>query len=454
MKKQKVVKKPKVKEVKVEKTVAEPVKKVMATPQALRGMKDILPAEQPFWLFVADKARALAKAYSFEKIETPVLEEAGLFIRSVGKETDIVEKEMYVFEDLDGAKIALRPEATASIVRAYLNHGMWNLPQPVRLWYQGPMFRHERPQSGRYRQFFQLGFEILGDTNPVADALLILMASNLYKELGINTSIQLNSIGCPTCREVYKTELVNHYKAHRSKVCESCKKRMQRNPLRLLDCKEEQCQTVKKDIPQILDFLCDPCRKHFMSVLEYLEELGIPYFLNNTLVRGLDYYNRTVFEIYSVGDDGAAQSALGGGGRYDYLAETLGGRATPACGFALGLERTASKVKEINPALAEKKKIDIFIAQLGDLARRKAMVLFENFRKAGVKVAEDFCRTGLRAQLEIADKLGARYTLIVGQKELQDGTVIIRDMESGVQEIIDFNKAVADLQKKLFLNAS
>lgn len=428
-------------------------KKGVRTPQALRGMKDILPAEQGHWWLVFDKVRALAEAYGFERLEPTLLEEAGLFSRSIGKDTEIVEKEMYGFEDLDGEKVALRPEATASIARAYINHGLWNLPQPVKVWYWGPMFRHERPQSGRYRQFYQFGFEVLGEAGPVVDALTILVAYNFFQETGVSVSIQLNSIGCVECRERYKNELVSYYRANRSQICENCKKRIQRNSLRLLDCKEESCQPVKQNAPQVLDFLCDLCRNHFMGVLEYLDELNLPYFLNHTLVRGLDYYNRTVFEIYTSGEEGQSQTALGGGGRYDMLIETLGGRSTPACGFAIGIERAISKIKEAGQVLPQERKADIYIAQLGEQARRKSMVLFENFRKAGIKVAEGFCKSGLRAQLEMADKMGARYALIVGQKEVQDGSVIIRDMESGNQEMIDFNKAVQDLQKKLLLNS-
>lgn len=426
-------------------------KRKIRTPQALRGMKDILPAEQGYWELVFDKARSLAESYGFERLETPILEETALFTRSIGRETEIVEKEMYTFEDLDGEKLSLRPEATASIARAYIQHGMWNQPQPIKVWYWGPMFRHERPQSGRYRQFHQLGFEILGEAGPVADALTILIAYNFYHEMGVPVSIQLNSLGCAECRAKYKEELVRYYSAARAKVCEFCKKRIRSNPLRLLDCKEEACREIKQNAPQLLDFLCDACRNHFMGVLEYLDELNLPYFLNHALVRGLDYYTRTVFEIYSVGEEDGAQSSLGGGGRYDLLAETLGGRPTPACGFAHGVERAAAKIREAGRVLPIKEKKDVYVAQLGEQARRKALALFENCRRSGIKAAEGFCKSGLRAQLENADKLGARYALIVGQKEVQDSTVIIRDMESGIQETVDFNKAITEIKKKLLL---
>lgn len=420
--------------------------------QPLRGMKDILPADAPFWKIAFDKVTSLAADYGFERLETPILEEAGLFSRSLGRDTDIVEKEMYVFEDLDGEKVALRPEATASVIRAYLNHGMWNLPQPVKVWYWGPMFRHERPQSGRYRQFYQFGFELVGEAAPVADAVIILIAYNFYQELGVPVSIQLNSIGCLECREKYKNELTQYYRSERSKLCEFCKKRMQRNPMRLLDCKEPGCQPIKQGAPQILDFLCDPCREHFVAVLEYLDELGLPYFLNHALVRGLDYYTRTVFEIYATGEEGESQTSLGGGGRYDLLAGILGGRPAPACGFAHGLERAVGKIKEAGQVAPLFEVKDVFVAQLGEAARRKAIVLFENCRKAGLKTAEGLYKGGLRPQLEMADKLKTRYALIIGQKEVQDGTVIIRDMESGNQETVDFKKAIPEIKKKLFLN--
>ncbi|MBI5023162.1 MAG: histidine--tRNA ligase [Candidatus Magasanikbacteria bacterium] len=430
----------------------EQIKKGVRIIQALRGMKDILPADQKYWKLVFDKVVALASHYGFERYETPVLEEASLFNRSIGKDTDIVEKEMYIFEDLDGTKVALRPEATASLARAYIQHGLWNQPQPIKAWYWGPMFRHERPQSGRYRNFYQFGFEILGEAAPIADVIIILLAYNFYHELGVPVSIQINSIGCVECRAKYVEELTQYFRGQRSHLCEFCKKRLQRNPMRLLDCKEEQCQPVKQNAPQILDSLCDPCREHFMAVLEYLDELGLPYFLNHSLVRGLDYYTRTVFEIYAAGEEGASQAALGGGGRYDLLVSTLGGRPTPACGFAHGVERAASKIREAGRVLPLDEKKDVFIAQLGEQARRKAVVLFENCRKAGIKVAENFYKNGLRPQLEAADKLQVPYALIIGQKEVQDGTVIIRDMESGNQEIVDINKAVGEVKKKLFLS--
>jgi len=445
------------------------------TPQVLRGMKDILPSEEKYWSFVGERAEKFARDYGFQRIETPILEETGLFVRAVGKQTDIVEKEMFSFVDQGGENISLRPEATASIARAYLNHGMFNLPQPVKLYYWGPMFRHERPQSGRLRQFHQFGFEVLGDKHPIIDAQLISLVYHFYKEIGLEISLEINSIGCPICRPKYKEALVNYYRSHRSKLCPNCKKRLTRNPLRLLDCKESSCQPFKAEAPQIVDWLCEDCKNHFVKVLEYLDELQLPYVLNPTLVRGLDYYTKTVFEIWSTfassggasaekpttsstpsqskgeteGVLGGAQFALGGGGRYDDLVELLGGRPTPACGFSLGIERSILKIKEANLPVPERAGPDIFLAQLGEPAKRKCLRLYEDLRKEGLKLAESFSKDGLKPQLEVANRLGVKYALILGQKELVDGTIIIRDMEAGIQEIVDFKKVVKEIKKRL-----
>ncbi|MEK9151827.1 MAG: histidine--tRNA ligase, partial [Patescibacteria group bacterium] len=403
----------------------------VATPQPLRGMKDILPSEQKYWLHVRNTAEPLATAYGYDRIDTPTLEETALFARSIGKQTDIVEKEMFTFVDTGGESMTLRPEATASIVRSYINHGMFNQPQPVKLFYWGPMFRHERPQSGRFREFHQFGFEVLGDKHPVLDAEIILIAHLFFKELGVKTTVQINSLGCPTCRPAYLAELTNYYRAKRSQLCENCKRRLQKNPLRLLDCKEAGCVALKEGAPQIVDSLCEECKNHFMRVLEYLDEIQVPYVLNPQLVRGLDYYTKTVFEIWPAEETESSQAALGGGGRYDGLSEVLGGRPTPACGFAIGVERAILQLKARGIEPPVRNKPDIFMAQLGDVARRKVVPLFEELRKSGANVASSFSKDSLKSQLEIANRLGARYTLIIGQKEVLDGTVLIRDMEAG-----------------------
>ena len=427
-----------------------PGKKQKAPPELLRGFRDILPDEQGRFTAVRDAARAMADAYSFDRIDLPMLERADVFLRPLGKNTDVVEKEMYTFVDPSGDTVSLRPEATASVARAYINHGMLNLPQPVKLWYEGPMFRQDRPQAGRYRQFHQVGFEVIGVPEPIIDAQLIIIASQMLKDLGLDVTIQINSIGTPEARTAYLTELVSYFRPHRAKLSEDDKKRLQKNPLRLLDSKDPAIQELLAGAPQIVDWLDEDSKNHFMKVLEFLDEMQVPYQLNPHLVRGLDYYTHTVFEIWLAGDQGErAQNALGGGGRYDGLVELLGGRPVAGCGFALGVERVAKAMAEqgLTPPLRPHAKV--FFAQLGDAARRVGLKVFEEFRKADIHVAEAFGKNALKAQLEAANKMAAAYTLILGQKEVLDGTIIIRDMESGAQEIVDVNKVVSLVKKKL-----
>ena len=427
------------------------IKVTKKLPQLLRGFKDILPSEQKYWQLIRNKAKQMARDYGFERIDLPILEESSLFIRAVGKETDIIAKEMFSFEDRGGDNVSLRPEATASVSRAYINHGMLNLPQPVKFFYIGPMFRYDRPQSGRYRQFNQFGFEALGDINPVLDAQIIIMSYNFFKELGIDVNIQINSIGCPECRKEYKTQLIGYYKTQKADLCNDCKERLSKNPLRLLDCKEEKCIAISEDAPQIVDWLCDDCKNHFVKVLEFLDEIEIPYNLNSRLVRGLDYYTKTVFEVWIEKAEKKAQNALGGGGRYDGLVEMLGGRPTPGIGVALGIERIILKIKELEIEVPEKEKPDVFIAQLGESAKRKCLVLYETLRQEGIKIAESFSKDGLKNQLDIANKLGVKYTLILGQKELSEETILLRDMEGGIQETINYNKVIKEIKKRLGL---
>jgi len=419
-------------------------------PSLLRGMKDTLPTDQPFWNQIIKAVEALAQSYRYERIDTPILEEAWLFNRAVGKEADIVEKEMYQFPDRSNDLIALRPEGTAGVARAYIEHGFVNLPQPVRLYYSGPFFRYDRPQAGRYRQLHQFGFEALGDPHPIIDAQLIAVASRLFSSLGIPVTVQINSIGDATCRPVYVKALADYYRSRKNSICEACKKRLLRNPLRLLDCKEPDCRGLAVDAPQTVDHLCDGCRTHFVSVLEYLDEQEIPYTLNPKIVRGLDYYTRTTFEIYADGDEAAsAQSALGGGGRYDGLIEQLGGRPTPGVGFACGIERLVHLMRERGLEPPKPLAPDVFIGQLGDSARKLSLKLFDQLQREGVRVAESLSKDGIKAQLEVADRLGVKYTLIVGQKEMMDGTILVRDMENGIQEVVDIQKVVTEIVKRL-----
>jgi histidyl-tRNA synthetase len=335
------------------------------------------------------------------------------------------------------------------------SNGLWNQSQPVKLWYLGPMFRHDRPQAGRYRQFNQVGFETIGVKDPAIDAELILVAFNFYKDLGIPVEMRVNSIGTVEERNRYKSELVNYYRTKRSYLCEDCRQRLTKNPLRLLDCKEEQCQPVKEEAPQIIDWLTEESKNYFMKVLEYLDEVGVPYVLAPFLVRGLDYYTHTVFEIFATeGENAGAQSALGAGGRYDLLVEELGGKPAAAAGFALGLERIVSVLKQQGPnqsALFAEKKPHVFFAQLGEEAKRRGLKIINELKGSGLRIAYNFFKTSLKTQLEAANSQGVAYVLILGQKEVQDKTIIIRDMESGVQEIVDQKKVESALKKKLSL---
>lgn len=428
--------------------VATEKSRVGKTPQSLRGMRDILPAEQPLWEFLRAQCARAAHTYSFERVDLPILEATSLFERSIGRATDVVEKEMYTFADRGGDSISLRPEGTAGAARAYIEHGLLNVPQPAKLYYEGPMYRYQRPQYGRQREFHQWGFEIIGDAHPAMDAELMIMAMNIYADLGLPVALQLNSIGDANCRPGYEKALLAYYRSHKDEVCEVCRERMQKNILRLLDCKEEKCRALKVEAPQFVDHLCEPCKEHLMKILEYLDELDVPYAMNPQLVRGLDYYTRTVFEVWAA-DDETGRTAMCGGGRYDKLLEMLGGRPTPACGLSIGMETTVIKMKEAGimpPAIWQP---DVFIAQLGEPAKRKALKLFEELRQSGVKVSASFSKDSLKGQMELAGKLGVRYTLMIGQKEIMDNTIIIRDMEAGIQEIYDFKKTIPEIQRKL-----
>lgn len=468
------------------KVVVAPVVAVPEKPkeplQAPRGMRDILPSDEYLWRTVKEKAAKLSRGFGYGEIVTPILEHKGLYVRGVGSGTDVVQKEMYSFKDQGGDELCLRPEGTAAVARAFINHGMSNMPQPVKLWYLGPFFRRERPQAGRYRQFHQWSLEVMGDPHPVLDAEIISIVYAFFQEVKLPVTIEMNSIGCEQCRGGYKEELMRFYGSKRELLCESCKVRLESNRLRLLDCKEPQCELLKEGAPSLPDSLCEACRDHFMKVLEYLDEIQVPYNLNSHIVRGLDYYNRTVFEVFPVKTEdraqntedgqkteaqvssegqedlssaigfpssGGAQSALGGGGRYDGLVEQLGGRPTPAVGFSIGMERVISYLRASGGGVQRLEDTPrIFIAQLGDVARRKALALWHTLGSE-VPVVASLSKDGLKAQLEIANRLQVRYAIIIGQKEILDQTAIIRDMEAGIQEVVDYNKIVHEIKKKL-----
>ncbi len=431
---------------------AEPKKK-SKTPELVRGFRDVLPDEQWYWDRVEQVAASITKSYSFNRIRLPVLESVALFERTAGKESDVVTKEMYAFEDPGGDKVALRPEGTAQVARAYIEHGMVNQPQPVKLWYFEQFFRHDRPQFGRYRQLQQFGLEALGSIDPIIDAQIMLMAHRFYRELGVEVVLHVNSLGTPASRKDYIAELLNYFKQHKNKLSELDKKRMLKNPLRLLDSKEPGMNELKAGAPQIIDYLDAESKAHFMKALEYLDEAEVPYVLDPHLVRGLDYYTHSIFEVFMINpkNDEMKGLALGGGGRYDGLVPLLGGREnTGGMGAGLGVDRTILAMKQsgvFQPS--EEKRVDIFFCQLGEAARRKGLAVFEKIRVGGMSCAEAFGKGSLKAQLEVADKLKAKMALILGQKEVLDGTIIVRDMDSGAQEICDVEKVVGLLARRV-----
>ncbi len=418
--------------------------------QAPKGMSDISPGVQRYWEKFFKVGKELALFYSFDTIETPILEFADLFKKGIGLNTDVVEHEMYTLKTKGGDFLALRPELTASIVRAYIENGYANQPQPVKLFHYGPVFRHESSQAGRYRQFHQADFDIIGESDPVVDAQTIQVIFAVLTELGLKgLAIHINSIGDKACWGKYREELKLYYRNKISRLCKNCKKRLKENPVRMLDCKEEECVALKASAPNSIDYLDKPCHDHFKSVLEYLDELNVPYILDPYLVRGLDYYNRTVFEIMPE-DATGSQITLASGGRYDYLIAQLGGKPAPAVGGSIGIERTINEMRrqdiKVNTA---KPRTRVFLAQLGDLAKKKSLKLFEEFRKNSIYVSESFGRDSIKAQLRVADRLGADLALIIGQKEALDETVILREMQSGVQETISLEKIVNEVKKRL-----
>ena len=400
--------------------------------QAPRGISDILPQEQAYWRYVEQKAVNIGQLYGYERIDVPAFEDARLFTRGVGEGTDIVEKEMYTFEDRGGNKVTLIPEGTASICRAYLEHGLHNLPQPVRLYYFAAIFRYERPQAGRYRQHHQFGYEAIGDDDPALDAEVIDMAWQFFRSLNLHhLSLNLNSIGCKTCRPGYLAALRDYYANYADELCSDCKTRLARNPLRLLDCKKPSCQPIADSAPGSTDYLCQQCAEHFTQLQKYLGLLEIPFEVNHRLVRGLDYYTRTVFEIQP--DVEGAQNTLGGGGRYDDLIEELGGKPTPAIGFAAGMERIILNLKKQNVSIPPLPRPQVYIAYVGNDARDEAIKLASRLRQAGIGVMETIGSKSLKAQLRQANTLGVRHTVIIGDQEVKTGTVILRDMTAGNQ---------------------
>ena len=404
------------------------------------GTLDILPEDQDYWDHVRARARYLAELAGFERIDVPVFEATQLFARGIGAGTDVVDKEMYTFTDKGGHQLTLRPEFTAGVVRAYIENGLHVHPQPVKLYSFGPTFRYDRPQAGRYRQFTQFNVEILGDQDPAADVEVMAMVWDLYAGLGFRAlEFQLNSTGCPRCRPGYVAALKGYYAEHLDEICEDCQRRLERSPLRVLDCKAGQCQSVIAGAPHFVDYLCEECTEHFGTLRGYLDLLGRRYTVNHRLVRGLDYYTKTVFEVWAAGI--GAQAAVCGGGRYDGLAELLGGPPTPGVGVAVGLERIILVMKGLEVGVPSLPKPRVFLTHLGPRAKREAMRLAQALRRADVGAWLAYGERGLRSQLREAGKRGIRYAVILGDDELAAGVATVRDMLAGEQVSV----AVAEL---------
>ncbi|MGE0822009.1 MAG: histidine--tRNA ligase [Candidatus Binatia bacterium] len=395
---------------------------------AVRGFRDILPEESGLWQVFESQARTSFSAYGFSEIILPVIEKTELFARAIGETTDIVEKEMYSFVDRDDASLTLRPEGTASVIRSYIENSLYHKEPVSKLFYIGPMFRRERPQKGRYRQFHQVGAEILGRDDPLIDAELLLMLNDLFKALQLEVSVDVNSLGCPVCRPQFRESLKVFGEEKFAQLCENCHNRLHRNPLRILDCKEPGCQQATNGAPALADFLCEPCQEHFAKVQAYLQQESVPFTINSRLVRGLDYYCRTSFEVIALGL--GSQNAVCGGGRYDGLVEQLGGPAVPGIGFAIGVERLIMLMQAQKRQLSSAP--DLFISPLGEAAESRAFSIARQLRQSGYRIELESGRRGLKAQMRRADKLRAHHVLILGENELSAGKGTVRDMQTKI----------------------
>ncbi|MGI6128574.1 MAG: histidine--tRNA ligase [bacterium] len=415
---------------------------------APRGTRDLLPEETAKWQYVEEVIRDCCRLYGYGEIRPPLFEHTELFRRGVGEATDIVEKEMYTFIDRGNRSITLRPEATASTVRAYLEHKLYAGPQPVKLYYMGPMFRYDRPQAGRYRQFSQFGVEVIGADDPSVDAEVITLVLDLCTRLGLtDLEVELNSIGCPLCRKQYRQALLDYLSLHENRLCKTCCDRIKRNPLRVLDCKEEDCHNLAKTAPQVIQYLCAECGNHFESVKKCLQSVGVKYVLNPTLVRGLDYYTKTVFEVTWSGL--GAQTAVCGGGRYDGLVEECGGPPTPGVGFAMGLDRLLLAWEKVGSGLVGDNKPSVYVAALTKEDGNDAFALLTSLRQANIAADKDYRQASLRAQLKAANRSGANWLVIVGGEEKMRNAVVVRDMKLGEQQEILQDQLITFLREKL-----
>lgn len=395
-----------------------------------KGTKDMLPQEAYKWHYVENIARETAAEFGFKEIRTPMFEHTELFLRGVGETTDIVTKEMYTFDDKGGRSMTLRPEGTAGVARCFIENGLQQGVMPMKAYYIASVFRYEKPQNGRLREHHQFGVECYGSDSPSADAEVISLASTILKKVGLTQiELNINSIGCPECRAKYNKALKEYIGANLHLMCGQCQARFEKNPLRILDCKEEKCKAITANAPKILDYLCDDCKAHFEKVQAILTSLGIPFKVNPGIVRGLDYYTRTVFEFVST--DIGAQGTVCGGGRYNNLVEEVGGKPTPAVGFGMGLERLLLVLENTNNLQAEPETIDVYVASLGEDAQNQARKIVAQLRSEGIKAETDIMDRGIKAQMKYADRVGAKYVVVIGDEELQNGVVNIKNMQNG-----------------------
>lgn len=408
---------------------------------APRGTKDILPDTVGDWLYVENKIRSLCQRFGYQEIRTPMFEHTELFQRGIGEGTDVVDKEMYTFQDRGDRSITLRPENTASAVRAYLQNKLYSDNALTKLFYIGSMFRYDRPQAGRMREFHQFGVEAIGEINPAVDAEIILLAMKLLEGLGLkDLELYINSVGCPKCRSKYREMLQDFFRDKLEDLCEDCQSRFERSPMRILDCKRDSDKPYMAEAPRITDCLCDECSEHFNRLQKYLTKAGVRFSIDPRLVRGLDYYTKTAFEIKY--PPLGAQSAVAGGGRYDGLIEEMGGNPTPAVGFATGLERVLLALEKQGLLPDKKNDVDVYVVALGERAQEEAFKLVMDLRDAGLNAAVDYAGRSMKAQMKQANKLNARYAAIMGDDELADGVVVLRDMAGSEQEKLPVNELV------------
>lgn len=416
--------------------------------RAVKGTNDILPDQSRKWQFVEGKMLETAELFGFKEIRVPVFEHTEVFKRSVGDTTDVVQKEMYTFEDKGGRSITLRPELTAGVIRSAIEKGLINGALPQKLCYIGGCYRYEKPQAGRLREFHQFGVECVGAAAPNADAEVISLAKAVLENIGIkDISLEINSIGCPECRKEYHKALKEYFSANAETLCDTCKERLDRNPMRILDCKSPICREVAANAPVVIDYLCDDCKEHFEKVKANLSAMNISFTVNPKIVRGLDYYTRTVFEFVS-GDIGA-QSTVCGGGRYDGLIKQMGGQDTPSLGFAMGIERLMMVLEAQKTELPEDSTCDLFIATLGDKATLKASALCRELRDEGYKVQTDICGRGLKAQMKYANKIGAKFTLVLGDNEVESEKATLKKMSDSSEREISLKELVEELGEEI-----